>query len=479
MASPALHVTEDWAEREARLIAMFTRSCAPRFRGQEAHGASRPRVLLQDLYALAESCSDSEEEIRETTQARSCAKVSKEASSASDAAGASQPAALRSTGARNVEPALRVLRTKKTSQVNKAEGASKAAQAAWRISKFRASYGCTRSAHSRSRSPRLRDRNAQAAPAARREVRNASVSLRLHEDINATNMGQSRKCKLSWEDIEEGIQMTTQLYRDKGMVLVTEDFKLLKNDASLHGELVIADFFPGKNDTERTMRRNLFCDKFFGPFEQDGPYRLRGAETTKWILTHEKFGDYFHEPHVLPQREWPKHLGEVFALVRRIEESPQFETMMKFPYFKKPKKMSTLIFKSCGKIGESIADYLRTELKREAGKRSKNRRGYENTKNEDYDISLDQCSLELQQRVWRWVRNQHYLSNPSKVNEKIGDLFEFAYFYFFINGRLDLIMELVVDHYMRWCETANDDMVQVIRYEKANRRIRCEKANRR
>ena len=54
--------------------------------------------------------------------------------------------------------------------------------------------------------------------------------------------------------------------------------------------------------------------------------------------------------------------------------------------------------------------------------------------------------------------------------EKIGDLFEFAYFYFFINGRLDLIMELVVDHYMRWCETANDDKVQVIRYEKANRR---------
>ena len=75
--------------------------------------------------------------------------------------------------------------------------------------------------------------------------------------------------------------------------------------------------------------------------------------------------------------------------------------------------------------------------------------------------------------------NQHYLSNPIKGLEMIGDLFEFVYLYFFSNGRLDLIMELVVDHYMRWCETANDDMVQVIRYEKANRRIRCEKANRR
>ena len=454
MASPGLQLTEELAERKAKLIAMNTRSSAPRFRGHEAHGASAPRILLQDLYAIAESSSDSEEEIRWTTQARSCAKGSKEASSASDSAGASQPAALRSTGARNVEPALRVLRTKKTSRVNKAEVASRPAQAARRIS--------------RSRSPRLRDRDAQSAPAARREARNASVSRRLHEDINATNIGRSRKCKLSWEDVEEGIQMTTQLYRDKGMVFVTEDFKLLKNDASLHGELVIADFFPGKNVTERTRRRNLFCEKFFGPFEQDGPYRLRGAETTKWILAHEKFGDYFHEPHVL--REWPKHLGEVFAIVQRIEESPQFETMKKFPYFKKPKKMSTLIFKSCGKIGESIADYLRTELKREAGKSSKNRHGYENTLNEDYDISLEECSLELQERVLLWVRNQHYLSNPSKVMEKIGDLFEFAYFYFFINGRLNLIMELVVEHYMRWSTTANEDKVQVIRYEKANRR---------
>ena len=454
MASPGLQLTEELAERKAKLIAMNTRSSAPRFRGHEAHGASAPRILLQDLYAIAESSSDSEEEIRWTTQARSCAKGSKEASSASDSAGASQPAALRSTGARNVEPALRVLRTKKTSRVNKAEVASRPAQAARRIS--------------RSRSPRLRDRDAQSAPAARREARNASVSRRLHEDINATNIGRSRKCKLSWEDVEEGIQMTTQFYRDKGMVFVTEDFKLLKNDASLHGELVIADFFPGKNVTERKRRRNLFCEKFFGPFEQDGPYRLRGAETTKWILAHEKFGDYFHEPHVL--REWPKHLGEVFAIVQRIEESPQFETMMKFPYFKKPKKMSTLIFKSCGKIGESIADYLRTELKREAGKSSKNRHGYENTLNEDYDISLEECSLELQERVLLWVRNQHYLSNPSKVMEKIGDLFEFAYFYFFINGRLNLIMELVVEHYMRWSTTANEDKVQVIRYEKANRR---------
>ena len=68
------------------------------------------------------------------------------------------------------------------------------------------------------------------------------------------------------------------------------------------------------------------------------------------------------------------------------------------------------------------------------------------------------------------MRNQHYLSNPIKGMEKIGDLFEFEYLYFFSNGRLDLIMELVVDHYMRWCETANDDKVQVIRYEKANRR---------
>ena len=433
MASPGLQL----AERKAKAISMLSRSSAP-------------RILLQDLYAIGESSSDSEEEIRGTTQARSCAKGSKEASSASDSAGASQPAALRSTGARNVEPVLRVLRTKKTSRVNKAEVASRAAQGARRGS----------------RSPRLRDRDAQAAPAVRREVRNASVSRRLHED--ATNIDRSRKRKLSWEDVEEGIQMTTQFYRDKGMVFVTEDFKLLKNDASLHRELVIADFFPGKNVTERTMRRNLFCEKFFGPFEKDGPYRLRGAETTKWILTHEKFGDYFHEPHVL--REWPKHLGEVFAIVQRIEESPQFETMKKFPYFKKPKKMSTLIFKSCGKIGESIADYLRTELKREAGKSSKNRHGYENTKNEDYDISLEKCSLELRERVWRWVRNQHYLSNPSKVMEKVGDLFEFAYFYFFINGRLNLIMELVVDHYMRWSTTANEDKVQVIRYEKANRR---------
>ena len=435
MASPGLQL----AERKAKAISMLSRSSAP-------------RILLQDLYAIGESSSDSEEEIRGTTQARSCAKGSKEASSASDSAGASQPAALRSTGARNVEPVLRVLRTKKTSRVNKAEVASRAARGARRGS----------------RSPRLRDRDAQAAPAVRREVRNASVSRRLHED--ATNIDRSRKRKLSWEDVEEGIQMTTQFYRDKGMVFVTEDFKLLKNDASLHGELVIADFFPGKNVTERKRRRNLFCEKFFGPFEQDGPYRLRGAETTKWILTHEKFGDYFHEPHVLPQREWPKHLGEVFAIVQRIEESPQFETMKKFPYFKKPKKMSTLIFKSCGKIGESIADYLRTELKREAGKSSKNRHGYENTLNEDYDISLEECSLELQERVLLWVRNQHYLSNPSKVMEKIGDLFEFAYFYFFINGRLNLIMELVVEHYMRWSTTANEDKVQVIRYEKANRR---------
>ena len=433
MASPGLQL----AERKAKAISMLSRSSAP-------------RILLQDLYAIGESSSDSEEEIRGTTQARSCAKGSKEASSASDSAGASQPAALRSTGARNFEPVLRVLRTKKTSRVNKAEVASRAARGARRGS----------------RSPRLRDRDAQAAPAVRREVRNASVSRRLHED--ATNIDRSRKRKLSWEDVEEGIQMTTQFYRDKGMVFVTEDFKLLKNDASLHGELVIADFFPGKNVTERTRRRNLFCEKFFGPFEQDGPYRLRGAETTKWILTHEKFGDYFHEPHVL--REWPKHLGEVFAIVQRIEESPQFETMKKFPYFKKPKKMSTLIFKSCGKIGESIADYLRTELKREAGKSSKNRHGYENTLNEDYDISLEECSLELQERVLLWVRNQHYLSNPSKVMEKIGDLFEFAYFYFFINGRLNLIMELVVEHYMRWSTTANEDKVQVIRYEKANRR---------
>ena len=433
MASPGLQL----AERKAKAISMLSRSSAP-------------RILLQDLYAIGESSSDSEEEIRGTTQARSCAKGSKEASSASDSAGASQPAALRSTGARNVEPVLRVLRTKKTSRVNKAEVASRAAQGARRGS----------------RSPRLRDRDAQAAPAVRREVRNASVSRRLHED--ATNIDRSRKRKLSWEDVEEGIQMTTQFYRDKGMVFVTEDFKLLKNDASLHGELVIADFFPGKNVTERKRRRNLFCEKFFGPFEQDGPYRLRGAETTKWILAHEKFGDYFHEPHVL--REWPKHLGEVFAIVQRIEESPQFETMKKFPYFKKPKKMSTLIFKSCGKIGESIADYLRTELKREAGKSSKNRHGYENTKNEDYDISLEKCSLELRERVRRWVRNQHYLSNPSKVMEKVGDLFEFAYFYFFINGRLNLIMELVVEHYMRWSTTANEDKVQVIRYEKANRR---------
>ena len=435
MASPGLQL----AERKAKAISMLSRSSAP-------------RILLQDLYAIGESSSDSEEEIRGTTQARSCAKGSKEASLASDSAGASQPAALRSTGARNVEPVLRVLR------VNKDEVASRAAQGARRGS----------------RSPRLRDRDAQAAPAVRREVRNASVSRRLHED--ATNIDRSRKRKLSWEDVEEGIQMTTQFYRDKGMVFVTEDFKLLKNDASLHGELVIADFFPGKNVTERTRRRNLFCEKFFGPFEQDGPYRLRGAETTKWILAHEKFGDYFHEPHVL--REWPKHLGEVFAIVQRIEESPQFETMKKFPYFKKPKKMSTLIFKSCGKIGESIADYLRTELKREAGKSSKNRHGYENTLNEDYDISLEECSLELQERVLLWVRNQHYLSNPSKVMEKIGDLFEFAYFYFFINGRLNLIMELVVEHYMRWSTTANEDKVQVIRYEKANRRIRYEKANR-
>ena len=427
MASPGLQL----AERKAKAISMLS-------------GSSAPRILLQDLYAIGESSSDSEEEIRGTTQARSCAKGSKEASSASDSAGASQPAALRSTGARNVEPVLRVLR------VNKDEVASRAAQGAQRGS----------------RSPRLRDRDAQAAPAVRREVRNASVSRRLHED--ATNIDRSRKRKLSWEDVEEGIQMTTQFYRDKGMVFVTEDFKLLKNDASLHGELVIADFFPGKNVTERKRRRNLFCEKFFGPFEQDGPYRLRGAETTKWILAHEKFGDYFHEPHVL--REWPKHLGEVFAIVQRIEESPQFETMKKFPYFKKPKKMSTLIFKSCGKIGESIADYLRTELKREAGKSSKNRHGYENTLNEDYDISLEECSLELQERVLLWVRNQHYLSNPSKVMEKIGDLFEFAYFYFFINGRLNLIMELVVEHYMRWSTTANEDKVQVIRYEKANRR---------
>ena len=433
MASPGLQL----AERKAKAISMLSRSSAP-------------RILLQDLYAIGESSSDSEEEIRGTTQARSCAKGSKEASLASDSAGASQPAALRSTGARNFEPVLRVLRTKKTSRVNKAEVASRAARGARRGS----------------RSPRLRDRDAQAAPAVRREVRNASVSRRLHED--ATNIDRSRKRKLSWEDVEEGIQMTTQFYRDKGMVFVTEDFKLLKNDASLHGELVIADFFPGKNVTERKRRRNLFCEKFFGPFEQDGPYRLRGAETTKWILAHEKFGDYFHEPHVL--REWPKHLGEVFAIVQRIEESPQFETMKKFPYFKKPKKMSTLIFKSCGKIGESIADYLRTELKREAGKSSKNRHGYENTLNEDYDISLEECSLELQERVLLWVRNQHYLSNPSKVMEKIGDLFEFAYFYFFINGRLNLIMELVVEHYMRWSTTANEDKVQVIRYEKANRR---------
>ena len=137
MASPGLQLT--WAESEARLISMFSRSSARWNHGHEAHGASAPRVLLKDLYALADSSSDSEEEIRGTTQARSCAKGSKEASSASDSAGASQPAALRSTEARNVEPALRVLRTKKTSRVNKAEGASRAAQAARRISKFKAS----------------------------------------------------------------------------------------------------------------------------------------------------------------------------------------------------------------------------------------------------------------------------------------------------------------------------------------------------
>ena len=58
-------------------------------------------------------------------------------------------------------------------------------------------------------------------------------------------------------------------------------------------------------------------------------------------------------------------------------------------------------FKSCGKIGESVADYLRTELKREAGKSSKNPHGFENTKNEDYEISLEKCSLDVEKRVWR------------------------------------------------------------------------------
>ena len=154
MASPGLQL----AERKAKAISMLSRSSAP-------------RILLQDLYAIGESSSDSEEEIRGTTQARSCAKGSKEASLASDSAGASQPAALRSTGARNVEPVLRVLR------VNKDEVASRAAQGARRGS----------------RSPRLRDRDAQAAPAVRREVRNASVSRRLHED--ATNIDRSRKRK--------------------------------------------------------------------------------------------------------------------------------------------------------------------------------------------------------------------------------------------------------------------------------------------
>ena len=53
------------------------------------------------------------------------------------------------------------------------EEASRADEARRRVSEFRASYGCTRS-----RSPRLRARDAQAAPAARRDVRVASAAGR-------------------------------------------------------------------------------------------------------------------------------------------------------------------------------------------------------------------------------------------------------------------------------------------------------------
>ena len=381
--------------------------------------------------------------------------VLKEASSASGSAGASQPAGLQSSATRSRrKPASARSRSPRIHDRDAHE-----APAARRSRR--------KPALSRSRSPRIHDRDAHDAPAARRDVRD-----RLSWDIHAKNIGQSQKCKLSWEDVKEGIRRTTPFYQAKGMEFVTADFEMKKLDPRLHEELILAKFFPGKGVGEREKRRKLFCEKFFGPYEKDGLYRLKATESTKWILEHERFSSYFHRPTEIPERAWPKHLGKVLDLVEGIEDPNKhslFERRKKIAGY--TKKISAHIFKSCGQIGESIADYVRTELKREASRSSKNKHGFENTKNWEYEESLTGlCSPELEQRVRQWVTTNHYLSNPSKVQEKIGDLFEFACFYFFINGRLDLIMEIVVDQYMRTSDTADDDMVNVLRYENDNRR---------
>ena len=202
-------------------FSVFPRSRTPRLGGRAAHvasaarrvvrAASGPRVLLQDLYAMDESAKgqpfgeDVKERIRRTTGVPSCANGLKESSSASGSGGASQPddgddeeddvddgdgeqsLATRTTREKKAAHQVVALKAREEArearhlpEASKVELASRAAVVKRRIScaEFRASYGCTKPALPRSRSLRLRDRDAQAAPSARRVVRDVPADGR-------------------------------------------------------------------------------------------------------------------------------------------------------------------------------------------------------------------------------------------------------------------------------------------------------------
>ena len=184
-------------------VRMKIRGAAQPAAKAKAKVKNRPDAMDIDQSAKGQPFGeDVKERIRRTTRVPSCAKGLKESSSASGSAGASQPddgddeeddvddgdeeqsLATRTTrekkAAYQVAAEAREARFLKFAmdEARKAEVASRAAEAKRRISEFRASYGCTKPAFPRSRSPRRRDRDAQAAPSARRVVRDVPADGR-------------------------------------------------------------------------------------------------------------------------------------------------------------------------------------------------------------------------------------------------------------------------------------------------------------
>ena len=98
--------------------------------------------------------------------------------------------------------------------------------------------------------------------------------------------------------------------------------------------------------------------------------------------------------------------------------------------------------KKAGQDGECILEYFATEMTRRGGRWMKH---FVTTHNPIYEIIFYMCESEIIRRVLHWLNIDRDITNRRKVQEAIGDFFEFLGSYLIAQNRPDLFASLALN----------------------------------